>query len=387
MRTRSRVILSVATLLVLAVQGCFRDGAEVSGRRVPVLPEEVYRYDSLPVDIEFDPFGGHIMDNHVVTLGRVLFYETQLSRNNRVSCGSCHLQGFAFSDRVAKSFGFENGQTARNTPPIVNVGLQEAFFWDLRQPELSDMVLDPIAHPVEMGLSPRAYMIEKLGRLDYYPPLFEAAFGDPAITEDRVSAALEMFMRAIVSVNTKFDIGRNNGFADFTPEEEFGRQLFFFKFPCSACHGGSELSGLSVDANIGLDLHYNDPGAAGIESETGEPKNGWFKIPSLRNVEFTAPYMHDGRFATLEEVVEFYNSGVKPHPQLSTMLREHTDGGFFDLGETLGSEFAVDPLGRQPLRMHMTESEKHALVTFMKTLSDHSFVRDERFSDPFVIVE
>ncbi|MFN9801159.1 MAG: cytochrome-c peroxidase, partial [Bacteroidota bacterium] len=153
---------------------------------------------------------------------------------------------------------------------------------------------------------------------------------------------------------------------------------------CSACHGGSELSGLSEAANVGLDMDYEDDGVAGIH-ESGDPLDGWFKIPTLRNIEFTAPYMHDGRFATLEEVVEFYNSGMQPHPQLSTMLREHTDGGFFSLGTPLGSQSALDPLGRQPLRMHMTPEEKRALVTFMKTLSDHNFIRDPRFSDPFVI--
>jgi cytochrome c peroxidase len=193
-----------------------------------------------------------------------------------------------------------------------------------------------------------------------------------------------MFMRTLVSVNTKFDIGRNNSFINFSEEEELGRELFFFKFPCSACHGGSELSGLSEASNIGLDMDYADNGAMGTH-QSGVPLDGWFKVPSLRNIEFTAPYMHDGRFATLEEVVEFYNSGILPHPQLSEMLREHTDGGFFSLGTELGSQSVIDPLGRQPLRMHMTEAEKRALISFMKTMSDHDFIRDERFSDPFVV--
>jgi cytochrome c peroxidase len=381
-RTQVIVILA-ATVVAMSVHSCQKETTP-QGARVPVLPETVFRYDSIAIDIPFDPFGGHVINNEVATLGRVLFYETHLSVNNRVSCGSCHLQHLAFSDRTAKSKGFMDRLTPRNTPPIVNVGLQEAFFWDLRQPELSDMVLDPIANHIEMGLEPRDYMLEKLRDLSYYPELFAQAFGDEAITEERVSAALEMFMRTLVSVNTRFDIGRNNGFVNFTEEEELGRQLFFFKFPCSACHGGSELSGLSEASNIGLDMDYADNGAMGTH-QSGAPLDGWFKVPSLRNIEFTAPYMHDGRFATLEEVVEFYNSGILPHPQLSEMLREHTDGGFFSLGTELGSQSVIDPLGRQPLRMHMTEAEKRALITFMRTMSDRDFIRDERFSDPFVV--
>jgi len=382
-KRNTQFILSII-LVVAAFSACQKNAEEVVGTRVPVLPEEVYPYDSLPLEIAFDPFGGHVIDNNVATLGRVLFYETRLSMNNRVSCGSCHLQQLAFSDRVAQSKGFQDKLTSRNTPPIVNIGLQATFFWDMRQPLLADMVLDPIANHIEMGLESRPYMLEKLRKLEYYAPLFEAAYGSTEITDERVASALEMFMRSIVSVNTPFDEGRNDGFVNFTQEQEFGRQLFFHKFPCSACHGGSELSGLSDASNVGLEMDYVDNGVLGT-ADSGEPLDGWFKVPSLRNIEFTAPYMHDGRFATLEQVIEFYNNGVQPHPQLSTMLREHTDGGFFSLGTELGSAAAIDPLGRQPLRMHMTEPEKRALITFMKTLSDDGFIRDPRFSDPFVI--
>jgi len=385
MRLRSTtLVLWTLVALAIGIAGCEKE-VEVAGYRYPVLPEQVYRYDSLPLSISFDPFGGHVMDNDVITLGRVLFYETRLSINNRISCGSCHLQQLAFSDRSAKSTGFTNKSTGRNTPPIVNVGLQAAFFWDLRQPVLADMVLNPIADHIEMGLDNNEYMLAKIAGQSYYPPLFEKAYGDAGVTRERIATALEMFMRAIVSINTEFDIGRNTGFVNLNAEQEFGRQLFFHKFPCSTCHGGSELSGLSIAANIGLEMDYPDNGVKGF-LPTGEPLDGWFKIPTLRNIEFTGPYMHDGRFATLEEVVEFYNSGIQPHSQLSPLLREHDDGGFFSLGHALGSQSANDPFGRLPLRMHMTDEEKRALITFMKTMSDYNFIRDPRFSDPFVTV-
>jgi len=124
------------------------------------------------------------------------------------------------------------------------------------------------------------------------------------------------------------------GFSNFTEEELLGKDLYFAKFPCSGCHGGDNLNGGSSAAeNIGLDSWYSDQGMTGIEPVSGNERNGWFKVPSLRNIAQTAPYMHDGRFQTLEEVVEFYNSGMSNHPQLSFMLRKNTNGGFFFFGE------------------------------------------------------
>jgi cytochrome c peroxidase len=371
--------------LVLMFNSCSREVEFIEGSRQPVLPETVYKYDSLPTVIDFDPFGGVTIDNHKATLGRVLFYETQLSINNRKSCGSCHKQHKAFSDDEAMSIGFHNGSTGRNSPAIVNAGAQVGFFWDLRESALSEMVLKPIAHPVEMGLESQELMVQKLQRLPYYAALFTNAFGDEEITVERISDALDQFIRSVVSINSPFDFGRLNNFSNYTEQEELGRQLFFHKFPCSGCHGGSELNGLANAENVGLDMDYADNGVPGFVGINNEPRDGWFKVPTLRNSEVSGPYMHDGRFNTLEEVVEFYNSGIQPHSQLSAMLRTHEDGGFFILTEEIAGPDDVSPFGRQPLRMHMTAVEKQALVAFMKTLTDQSFLVDERFSDPFVI--
>jgi len=120
-----------------------------------------------------------------------------------------------------------------------------------------------------------------------------------------------------------------------------------------------------------------------IDPVSLDSMNGWFKVPSLRNIAVTGPYMHDGRFRTLEEVVEFYNSGIQHHPQLSFMLRKNTNGGFFFLGEDPQDTYMNELTNIQPLRMHMSETEKRALVAFMKTFTDENFLRDERFSDPF----
>jgi len=371
--------------IVLFFNACQKDIEFLEGNRVPILPEEVYKYDSLPNVPDFDPFGGVNIDNQKATLGRVLFYETQLSLNNRVSCGTCHKQHKAFSDIGASSPGFHNAQSGRNTPSIVNAGAQVGFFWDLRESSLSEMVLQPIANHFEMGIESQEYMVEKIEALSYYNLLFENAYGDDEVTVSRISESLDQFIRSVVSINTAFDIGRVTAFSNFNAEEELGRQLFFQKFPCSGCHGGSELNGLANAENIGLQMDYTDNGVPGFVGFNNTTRDGWFKVPTLRNCEVSGPFMHDGSIATLEEVIEFYNSGIKPHPQLSSMLRKHDDGGFFNLPEEISGPDDLDPHGRQPMRMHMTEVEKKALLAFLKTLTDHPFLVDQRYSDPFVI--
>ncbi len=353
--------------------------------RIPILPLTVARYDSVAGDVPFDPWDGFQVDNHKATLGRVLFYETQLSKNNRVSCGSCHKQAFGFADNLAKSIGFDNGLTKRNSQAILNAGLQEFFFHDLREEHLENMVLMPIADHVEMGLENKDYMVAKLESLPYYRNLFSQAFGDESVTVERISDGLVHFIRSMISVNSKWDIGNAVGFSNFTQEELLGKDLYFIKFPCSSCHGGDNLmGGMSAAENVGLDDWYQDNGEPGLDPVLNVPKNGWFKVPSLRNVEVTGPFMHDGRFSTLEEVVEFYNSGIQRHPQLSFMLRRGNNGGFFDLAEFNEDIIPNQETGIHPLRMAMTQEEKQALIAFMKTFTDWGFLNDNRFSDPFI---
>ncbi|MCC6601291.1 MAG: c-type cytochrome [Crocinitomicaceae bacterium] len=381
---RKFFLLLIPVTGVLIINSCHKD-MSVPGARVPVLPAEVYKYDSVPGDIDFNPFGQLVINNDLATLGRVLFYETQLSMNNRISCGTCHKQRFAFSDNEAFSVGFENKLTGRNTPAFINTGIQSGFFWDLREATLGSMVLKPIANHIEMGLESQSYMVRKLEALPYYAELFTKAFGSPEITTDKISRALEQFVSSIISVQSKFDIGKSANFANFTEQEEEGRQLFFHDLPCSACHGGSNLSGLSIAENIGLELDYKDNGVVGDFSPT-EALDGWFKVPTVRNIAVTGPYMHDGRFKTLEEVVEFYNSGILPHRQLSTMMRKHDNGGFFFFGEDLGNHQLELQNNCFPLRMHMTSDQKAALVAFLHTLTDNRLMTDPRFADPFTLV-
>lgn len=376
------LFLSSVLLVLLTFHSCRKDGADMQAR-VPKLPEEVFKYDQItPGANGFLPAGNLAINNQLATLGRVLFYETQLSINNRVSCGSCHVQSNAFADRGAFSKGFENAMTTRNTPAIINPGTQTSYFWDMRENDLSHMVMQPISNHIEMGLDQPDYIVAKVKKLPYYEPLFAAAFGDGNITMERLGTALQNFVGAMVTTGSKYDEGATTTFANFSNEELAGKQLFTTTLPCAGCHGGESFSGWgTITQNIGLEMDYADDGQPGIDWMSGREQDGWFKVPSLRNIAITAPYMHDGRFKTLEEVVDFYDHGIQAHEQLSFSLREGWGGGVF--GE--GDFFPVNNPGDEvkPLRLHLTSQQKSELIAFMKTLSDFQFMSDVKFSDPF----
>ena len=382
----TRTIITLGSLLVItALIGCVKE-TPFEGKRKFVLPEQPFDYTEIPEGLNFDPFNGVAINNDKAALGRVLFYETRLSKNNRISCGTCHKQEYGFADNVRFSNGFENKQTPRNTPSIVNLGLQTAYFWDMRETVLGHMVLQPIANHIEMGLDNPSEMVAKIKANPDYAPLFTAAFGDSEVTVERMSDALEQFARALVSVQSKYDTGLSINFSNFTESELRGKELFFHGLPCSGCHGGHVLAGADTQSdNVGLETWYSDPGVIGTNPQTGVALNGFFKTPSLRNIALSAPYMHDGRFATLEEVVEFYNSGIRHHPQLSFMLRKNTNGGFFFMGDDPQDEYMNQLTGIQPLRMHLSPQDKQDLVAFMKTLTDTDLMVDPKFSDPFVV--
>ena len=291
------------------------------------------------------------------TLGRVLFYDTKLSFNNKVSCGSCHHQEKAFCDPVQFSTGINGQKTTRNTPPIMNVGLSNKFFWDQRADNLEDMVLMPVRNHIEMGLERMDYLEAKLGVVDYYRPLFENAFGSPEVTEERIADALAQFLRSMVSVHAKSD----DHFDELGEQEREGFEIFWGEGRCANCHNGVNFSGgwsHTDQANIGLEMEYTDKGMG----EFAVDMEGVFKVPSLRNVALTAPYMHDGRFKTLEEVVEHYSSGIQNHPNLDFRLRDWNS---------------------ETLQLNLSEEEKAALVAFLHTLTDEEFITAKRFSNPF----
>lgn len=346
-----------------------------------LLPATPFNYaaPSLPVSFQVNPILGqdntpatNLTTDAGATLGRVLFYDKRLSTNQTVSCSSCHQREHGFSDPRPFSVGFNGGLTGRNSMGLSNARWYQRrhFFWDERANTLEDQVLQPIQNSVEMGMTLDA-LTNRLAAEPFYTNLFATTFGTPAVTADRITRALAQFVRSIISTKSKYDIGVTNGFANFTPQEDLGRRIFLGQVnnppnppaTCAACHGTDNFVPGPAINNNGLENPYVDKGLGGITGLAAD--EGKFKVPSLRNIELTAPYMHDGRFTNLEQVVEFYNSGVVNHPNLSPPLRVPGPG----------------PGG--VLRLNLTAPQKAALVAFLKTLTDLSVTTDEKFSDPF----
>ncbi|MEK7256788.1 MAG: cytochrome c peroxidase, partial [Bacteroidota bacterium] len=212
----------------------------------------------------------------------------------------------------------------------------------------------PVQNHLEMGMELLEVLPGKLQSLPYYPALFDAAFGSQDITEERIRFALAQYLRSMNSLDSKYDREAKTGFANFTPLEKMGFELvtrWNSKAKCASCHGGILFDGWTTH-NIGLEQEGGDQGA-------GE---GRFKVPSLRNIAVTAPYMHDGRFQTLEDLVEHYNQGIQPNQNLSWDLRNDDNS---------------------PLRLNLDEVEKRAIIAFLNTLTDEQYLTDPKFSDPF----
>ncbi len=323
---------------------------------------------ALPKHMESSGFSvaGGTITNKGAILGRVLFYDTRLSKNDAVSCASCHEQANGFAENAAFSKGFDNQETKRNSLAIGNVRFyyhDRGFMWDERAESVEDQTRKTVTDHIEMGMDSWADVTDKVADSDFYPILFKSAFGDENITEDRIQVALSMFVRSIISKDAPFDramVADNNGngfgvpnsLGDFTDSENRGMALYMNS--CRACHGNIVFLGKS-SANNGLDMEYADKGVGELSNNSYD--NGVFKVPFMRNIGLTAPYMHDGRFQTLEEVIEHYSSGIKNHNNLDALLPA---GGF---------DFSAQ--------------EKEDLVAFLHTLSDEVMATEERYSNPF----
>ncbi len=324
----------------------------------------------------FGPFGSNRqieINKHLANLGRVLFYEPKMSINNTVACASCHNQAIGFADDKKFSQGFESMVTIRNSPSIANMAFESGFFWDGRESNLNSMVLKPISNHIEMGIVDMNDMPLKLSKISYYPVLFERAFGSTDINNERIADAISTFLQSMVSLNSKWDIGHEMDFRNFSAQEQLGKDIFFGEGKCSNCHNLDKSGWTQEFANIGLDEEYTDQGMANspnnkLSGNNTESLKGMFKVPNLRNVELTAPYMHDGRFTSLEEVINHYNSGIKNHPNLDWSLSELDQTTFERKG---------------PIKMNLSEDKKQALIAFLKTLTDYKYLSDKKFSNPF----
>ena len=296
--------------------------------------------------------------NAGATLGRVLFYDTFLSANNTTSCGSCHQQQVGFADPNQFSRGFQGGMTTRRSMGLSNAKFYQRghFFSDERAATLEDQVLQPIQNSIELGNN-LSTLIPQMANTTYYPGLFQAAFGTPDITPERMSFALAQFIRSMASYQSKFDQafaagtnGNPNFAAVFNASEQHGQALFT-NLGCAQCHTtGGHVS--DTIHNVGLDAVTSDSGAG----------SGKFKAPSLRNVGARVWFMHDGRFEGLGAVIEFYNSRVQNNPDLDPLLR-NSDGTVRNL--------------------NLSAQDKIDLINFLNTLTDNVFLKDQKFASPF----
>jgi cytochrome c peroxidase len=291
-----------------------------------------------------------------VALGRKLFYDPLLSGNNMQSCGSCHNQSHAFTDNnLAFSIGIDGIAGNRNSMPLFNLGYAQNFFWDGGASTLESQVVGPIINPIEMHEDLNNCTAELNTHPDY-PSLFKQAFGSDSITISMVMKAIAQFERTILSGNTKYD-RYVKGQATLTPQEQNGLLVFqaAAKGDCTHCH---TLGGTFTDfgyRNTGLDSIPADSGRARI---TLNPTDmGKFKTPSLRNIALTAPYMHDGRFTTLQQVIDHYNTG-------------------FHL------PFNLDPNLRNAVKGRMSQQEMDDLIAFLLTLTDDQLALNPAYSHP-----
>lgn len=358
--THSRDGDPVAAALVANLPGAFRvtqvlSSAPAISRPSPVqplyLPEKFtpYRFTmsgTFPVpDLPRD----NPLIEERVALGKALFHDTALSRDGMLSCASCHVEASAFTDPRRFSVGVRGQAGTRNAMPLFNLAWKTTFFWDGRAPSLRAQALMPIEDHTEMD-EKLEHVTAKLAASANYPPLFAVAFGSPEITPEKLGLALEQYLLTLIADDAKFDRALR-GKATLSEQEKRGFELFMTEADprtgqrgadCFHCHGGPLFSDHQFHNN-GL-APADDAGRFRFTKR--ESDRGKFATPSLRNIALTAPYMHDGRFATLEEVVEHYTTGMQRTPTLDPNLAKHPDGGI--------------PLSAE---------DKRALVLFLKTLT------------------
>jgi len=286
-------------------------------------------------------------------LGRKLFYEPMLSRDNTISCGTCHIQSAAFTHHGhSLSHGIDDLLGKRNSPPVMNMAWSETFFWDGGVHNLDLVSPNPIENPVEMDLK-FSVALDKVRSNSVYKKMFKAAFGSEEVTSAKFLQAMSQFMNMLVSSNSRYDKYVRGEGETLTADELEGLALFRQK--CSSCHS-TDLFTDNGFHNNGLSSTFADSGRYNITLSTNDL--GKFKTPSLRNVEKTKPYMHNGSIASLESVLNHYASGVKPSVTLDPLLQQNGQLG-----------------------IPMTDDEKSKIILFLKTLTDTEFLKDKRFAE------
>lgn len=343
--------IATAAFLLVVIASCKKDDSETPPVQTGTTPYNLVIPKGLPqMQIPAD----NPLTVEGVALGKKLFFDPILSGNMTMSCGSCHNQTYAFTDSTNQfSKGIDNVLGTRNSMPLFNLGYQKKFFWDGGAADMESQVIGPIENPVEMH-AVLSEVIERLNQHTEYPKLFKQAFGIDKITSMYLMRAVAQFERTMVSGNSKFDQYKR-GEAILTAQERNGMLLFEdeSKGDCNHCHFmGSTFSDFEF-RNNGVDSIYTDPGRYKITLRPSD--SGKFKTPSLRNIALTAPYMHDGRFKTLQECMDHYNTDFHYSPTL-------------------------DPAISAAAKGRMTPQDMADIIAFLHTLTDTKFTVDPAFS-------
>ena len=378
--TRPALILFGFAIAVVIFAGCRRDGPDdttPTPGRVGTPYQLIIPSNLPPMDVPVD----NPMTVEGIALGRFLFYEKRLSGDNGMSCGTCHEPGIAFTDGKSVPKGIDSIAGPRSTMPLINLGYNNFFFWDGRSSTLEDQILHPVQNPIEMHESwPNA--VSKLRADAAYPTLFARAFGTDHIDSVLTAKAIAQFIRTMISGNSPFDKFRR-GEATLPVDAQVGFDLFKKEggaigqiipvagstpvigqggADCFHCH--TEAAGLFTDEqfhNNGLDTVFTDIGRSGVTNNPADMTK--FNTPTLRNIMVTAPYMHDGRFASLDQVLDHYNEHIQESSTLSTFLQGvSNEPGGTSLALTLG--------------------EKTDILAFLNLLTDSTFITNPAFSDP-----
>jgi cytochrome c peroxidase len=338
-----RKISLITILLILVISAAFTNEEFFGFKKPKNFPEPVYDLKQNPVT------------KNGFELGRKLFYETALSRDGSIACGNCHVQTSGFTQHGHDlSHGIEDRLGNRNSPPIMNLAWSKSFMWDGGVFHLHLFPINPITNPVEMD-EKMDRVVAKLRAMPEYPAKFKAAFGSPEITGARLFKALSQYMVMCISSNSKYDSVMRQTGVRFSAQEKTGYLLF--KQNCSSCHQEPLFTDGSF-RNNGLDHRYNPD--TGRQAITLNPADRYkFKVPSLRNLKYTTPYMHDGRFTTLDQVLDHYSDHVKDGPTLDPLLKKNGRTGF-------------------PL----SQADKGSLKAFLLTLNDKVFITQKILSEP-----
>lgn len=353
-------IIKYSLIALITCFACSKDESITNGyvpKPVSIDIPEVFQDRILPPVIPIN----NPLTEEGIALGKKLFFDKKLSADNTQSCATCHASQKAFTNNLQFSIGIDNIEGTRNSMPLFNLAwnYDDKFFWDGRELSLERQVFDPITNPIEMH-NTLDNVVQRLQQDPNYPPLFEQAFGTSAIDSVMVSKAISQFERTIISANSKFD-RYLLGEATLTPQELEGFNVFMDenRGDCFHCHG-SENNPLWTDNkfhNNGLDANPSD---LGLGVASGDPNdNGKFRTPSLRNLAFTAPYMHDGRFATIEEVINHYSEGLQDSPTIDPLMKKVEQGG-----------------------VQLSTTDKENLKQFLLSLSDFEFITNPQYAHP-----